>query len=313
MSDADPPYLRIAGELRERIATGRLRPGDRVPSTRAIMRDWGVALATATKALAVLGNEGLVDAVPRVGTVVAARRLHQQTPQRAARRPARPGARPGGALTVDRIVRCAVETADRDGIAALSMRGIAGRLEVPTMSLYRHVRSKDELVLLMIDATFGEEPYPAVAPTGWRETLAASARLQWASYRRHPWLAQVISLTRPQPLVNLFRIAEWNLTGLVPLGLGQQDLLDIHMTVCIFVRGVAIGLAPELEATEDTGLTGDEWADVDQPLIELLTNGPFPTFREVSGMGNYDLDLDRLFEFGLQRVLDGMEEMVSNR
>ncbi|MEJ3652566.1 TetR/AcrR family transcriptional regulator C-terminal domain-containing protein [Actinomycetes bacterium KLBMP 9759] len=304
MSDSEPPYLRIAGELRERIATGRLRPGDRVPSTRAVMRDWGVALATATKALAVLRNEGLVDAVPRVGTVVAARRPRQQ----AARRTVRPSA-----LTAERIVGCAVDTADREGIAALSMRGVAGRLGVPTMSLYRHVRSKDELVLLMIDATFGEEPYPAVEPSSWRETLAASARLQWASYRRHPWLAQVISLTRAQPLANLFRLAEWNLGALVPLGLGQQDMLDIHMTVCTYVRGVAIGLAPEQEATEDTGLTGDEWAEVDPSLVELVTDGPFPMFREVSGMGNYDLDLERLFEFGLQRLLDGLELMVGNR
>ncbi|MFD0349486.1 GntR family transcriptional regulator [Kitasatospora aburaviensis] len=70
--ETEPPFQRIAAELRRRIATGELAPGERVPSTRRIAQDWGVALATATKALTVLRLEGLVEALPRVGTVVAA-------------------------------------------------------------------------------------------------------------------------------------------------------------------------------------------------------------------------------------------------
>ena len=45
----DPPYLRIAAEIRRRIAVGELRPGDRVPSTRRITRKWGVAMATGSR------------------------------------------------------------------------------------------------------------------------------------------------------------------------------------------------------------------------------------------------------------------------
>ncbi|MFD0358781.1 winged helix-turn-helix domain-containing protein, partial [Streptomyces sp. NPDC127110] len=67
----EAPYARIAAELRRRIESGELRPGDRVPSTRAITQRWGVAMATASKVLAALGQEGLVRAVPGVGTVVA--------------------------------------------------------------------------------------------------------------------------------------------------------------------------------------------------------------------------------------------------
>src|SRR5258707_10107834 len=65
----DPPYARIVAELRERIETGGLAPGDRVPSTREITRQWGVAMATATKALTALRQAGLVRSVPGVGTV----------------------------------------------------------------------------------------------------------------------------------------------------------------------------------------------------------------------------------------------------
>ena len=59
MSDVNlPPYAQIAAELRDQIEKGTLAPGDRVPSTREITQRWGVAMATATKALAALRQEG---------------------------------------------------------------------------------------------------------------------------------------------------------------------------------------------------------------------------------------------------------------
>ncbi|HEX8628679.1 MAG TPA: winged helix-turn-helix domain-containing protein, partial [Catenuloplanes sp.] len=68
----DPPYARIVADIRARIVAGELRPGDRAPSTRQITRQWGVAMATASKALAALRQEGLVHPARGVGTVVSA-------------------------------------------------------------------------------------------------------------------------------------------------------------------------------------------------------------------------------------------------
>ena len=65
-----PPYRRIADEIRTRIADRELRPGDPVPSARGIAREWGVALATATKVLATLNAEGVTRSLPGRGTVV---------------------------------------------------------------------------------------------------------------------------------------------------------------------------------------------------------------------------------------------------
>jgi len=65
------PSERVAAEIRARIASGELGAGERVPSARQITREWGVAIATATRALAMLRDEGLVRAVQGVGTVVA--------------------------------------------------------------------------------------------------------------------------------------------------------------------------------------------------------------------------------------------------
>ena len=67
---SDPPYMQVVAQIRDQIQTGKLREGDRVPSARQIMRDWGISLATATKVLAALRSEGLARGIPGIGTVV---------------------------------------------------------------------------------------------------------------------------------------------------------------------------------------------------------------------------------------------------
>ena len=71
---ADPPYVQIARRIREDIELGVLAEGAMIPSAREISATWGVALATATKVHARLRSEGLIEAVPGVGTIVAGRR-----------------------------------------------------------------------------------------------------------------------------------------------------------------------------------------------------------------------------------------------
>lgn len=72
-----PPYLQIAEELRRRIVSGELAPGDHLPSGRQIARDWGCAYATAAKVLATLRKEGLVESYPGHATVVSSRQRHR--------------------------------------------------------------------------------------------------------------------------------------------------------------------------------------------------------------------------------------------
>ena len=103
------------------------------------------------------------------------------------RGPAEPVSRPGprGGLGVDRIVAAAVQRADREGLAALTMRGLATELGVGAMTLYTHVPGKGELVDLMYDAVLGEV-YPEPPAGDWRERLTAVARANWELFVRHP-------------------------------------------------------------------------------------------------------------------------------
>ncbi|WP_020673439.1 TetR/AcrR family transcriptional regulator C-terminal domain-containing protein [Amycolatopsis nigrescens] len=299
-----PPYARIVTEIRHRIATGELRAGDRVPSTRQLIQDWGVAMATATKALSTLRQEGLVRAVRGVGTVVA------DPSERPV--PAREPRAGDLELNRERVVLAAVAVADTEGLPALSMRRVATELDVATMSLYRHVRNKDELVLLMADAVLRENALPAEPPPQWRAGLEITLRAQWATYRSHPWLAQVLSVTRPQVLPALLAHTEWTLRVLHGHGLDQGTMLYAHITAFSYVRGIAVNLAPEAEAEQDTGMTYDEWmsAEGEPALAALVGPGSFPVFQEIAAGGEFDLDLDRLFEFGLTRLLDGFAALL---
>src|SRR5690348_17296802 len=78
-------------------------------------------------------------------------------------------------LTREAIVAAAVELADADGLAAPSMARLAERLECGTMSLYRHVADKDELVTFMLATAHGPPPSPPVG-TDWRGALRNWAR-----------------------------------------------------------------------------------------------------------------------------------------
>ncbi|WP_028815257.1 TetR/AcrR family transcriptional regulator C-terminal domain-containing protein [Streptomyces flavidovirens] len=307
----DPPYLRIVAAIRRRIADGELAPGDRVPSTRQIAGEWGVALATATKALTTLRLDGFVEARPRIGTVVAG-----TAPAAPTRRRPSPAPDPEQELSLDRIVRTAIEIADAEGLSALSMRGVAARLGVAAMSTYRYVSSKEDLVLHMADAAFGEESYPADALEDWRTRIELGARTLWSLYRKHPWLAQLGSLTRPLLVPNLMVHGEWMLGALDGHGLDPTTLFDIHVLLYSHVQGLAVHLEMEAHAEAATGQSEDQWMDSRAPALqELVESGRFPTFTKVVGAfeDGYDLRLDALFEFGLKALLDGVTSIVEGQ
>ena len=321
-SQPTPPYLRIASELKRRIAAGELRAGDRVPSTRQVAEEWGVAIATATKALGALVQEGVAEAVPRVGTVVSGTK--RSSTQHAARRGARQladAATPRSHGAEDdafrhRIVSTAIAIADEQGLPALSMRGVASKLGVPTMSLYRYLPSKEELVLRITDAALGEQTFPTERPAGFRAQLELAARLQWAVFRRHPWLARVLTLTRPLPLESTMVYADWVLSAIDGLGLDVATMMYIHVTLHSFVQGLAMNLEYEAQAEAETGITDHEHMERQGSAFRAFaTSGKYETFAKVaySLSDGFSMQLDTLFEFGLTPLLDGFALLVERQ
>jgi DNA-binding transcriptional regulator YhcF (GntR family) len=311
----DPPYARIVAALREQIEAGELAPGDRVPSTREITRRWGVAMATATKALTALRQAGLVKAVPGIGTVVEHSRRPTAEPAPHRRRtpsdstPGRDGWE--RALTTERIVAAAMAVADAEGINAASMRRVAADLGVATMSLYRHVADKDDLLMHMMDTALREWRFPDQPPDGWRARLELAGRMLWRTFVAHPWLASALSLTRPQPVAGGLAYTEWVIATLDAAGLDLSTTFTAHITLFNYVRGTAVNLELEAEAEATTGMDNEEWMDTQESAMRrIIATGDFPMFERVATT-EYDFDLDNLFEFGLQRLLDGMAVLIN--
>ncbi|MDT7553775.1 MAG: hypothetical protein QOI16_2311, partial [Pseudonocardiales bacterium] len=240
--------------------------------------------------------------VPGVGTVVVSR---------SAPRTSRPRRRVEQVLSLDRIVAAAVVIADAEGLEGLSMRRVATDLGASPMSLYRHVADKDDLLLGMMDRTLREARLPEVAPPGWRAALEVAARTLWTAFRRHPWLATALSLTRPQAFAGGLAYTEWVLKALDEGGLRSSLAFDVHLTLFTFVRGIAINLESEAAAQAASGLTNEEWMEnQDQRLRDIVDGGRFPHFERVVS-GGYDFDLDGLFERGLSYLLDGLAADLS--
>ena len=306
MSTSAPSrYLEIVAELRRRIQAGELGPGARVPSTRAIIDEWGVAMATATKVLSELRHEGLVRPVRGVGTVVAGDRPASRPPP-APRR----STGPEGGLTLQGIVAAGVKVADAEGLAAFSMRRVASEVGVATMSLYRHVADKDDLLLQMMDAVFRSWQLPPDPPSTWRPRLEVVARLIWDGCRQHPWLASALSITRPQALAGGLAISEFALTALDGLGLDHETTFTAYITLVNYVRGTALNLELEAEAEAVTGVDNEEWTNAQASRMRVLAEtGEFPVFTRYVSQ-EYDFDLDKLFEFGLGRLLDGIAVLL---
>jgi AcrR family transcriptional regulator len=300
-------YQAIAAAIRQGIETGRLRPGERVPSTREITRQWGVAVATATKALQALQAEGLVKGVVGVGTVVADRRSSsrpQGTVEPRRRRPRDTESE----LTRERIVLTAVAIADSEGLPAVTMRRLAVELGVAVMSLYRHVPSKDELVVLMVDHILRDNLLPAAVPGGWRERIEAMARLQWRTVKDHTWMASSgMSMTRPLLVPNGMAQTDWYIGLLTDLGFDHDTALQIHLAIAGLLSGVGASLQLEVEAVRDAGEPYAEWMDRSEKVMDQLDVATrFPHLAAVMNPP----DLDAVFDTGLALILDGLAQRL---
>ena len=217
------------------------------------------------------------------------------------------GRKPG--MTVSRIVATAIEIADTDGLGALSMRRVADALGVGTMSLYRYLPGKTELFELMLDTVMGEGGPPEPDPAGWRASLTAFARQSLAGYRRHPWLLEA-STSRGLMGPNQTAALDALLRMISGIGLTNGQMMAVVGLVISYVQGRARQLADGARAEQRSGVSDEQfWHDFAPLLDEHLDAGRFPALAAV--WRDEELSWEDEFEFGLERVLDGIEAFVN--
>ncbi|MFE0927643.1 TetR/AcrR family transcriptional regulator [Streptomyces mutabilis] len=225
------------------------------------------------------------------------------------RRPSR-GPKPG--LTLERIVEAAVEVADRDGLGAVSMRRIATELGTGTMSLYRYVPGKAELIDLMLDRV--QRPSEDADDLGdgdWRSALEALGHATLALYRRHTWLLEV-NQSRPVLGPAALDGMEKVLARIRPMGLTDPELVSTIVMIDGYVVGAARTQVYQEEAERTSGMTDAQfWRAQEPALVKAMTSGRYPVLASLSEDA-FGTGFDH-FGFGLRRILDGLEVLVAAR
>jgi AcrR family transcriptional regulator len=222
---------------------------------------------------------------------------------------------PKPSRSVDEVVAAAIALADAEGLAALSVRRVAEALGLSPMSLYTYVPSKAELLDLMLDRV-AQEIAPPDAPD-WRGRLEQLARGRWAMAQRHPWLMQV-GMHRPPLGPHILAAAEAGLRALDGLGLSEAEMDQLTTVLSDYVRGAVRAALDAREVERLSGMSDEQWWAMNQPLIrELVDAERFPTLSKIGEAYKSGAmvapDQDRSFDFGLQRVLDGIAAFIEQR
>ena len=223
------------------------------------------------------------------------------------------GPKPG--LSPERVVATAIEMADAEGLAAVSMRGLAGALGVAPMSLYTYVPTKAELLDLMLDAVYLAMPREPWGRKGWRSRATAVAEANRALFDQHPWAAE-ISTSRPPLGPGQLAKYEHELRALEATGLDDVQLDGALTFLLDFVRAWARS-AHEVEAgRRASGMTDEAWWEATAPVLERAVDPEaYPTATRVgtaAGEAHGSAYApDAVWRFGLDRVLDGLAALVA--
>jgi AcrR family transcriptional regulator len=220
---------------------------------------------------------------------------------------------PKRGVTPDDVVQAAVEIADEDGLAAVTMNAVATRLGFTTMAVYRYFPNKETLLDAVIDAGMGRPPRPAEPRGDWRSEVAQWARAKRAMLCARPWLAELPFVAAPHG-PNWLGWLEAVLEPLSRTGLSAADTGEMLSIVDGYTRG-ASDTAISLARARARGISVEQWAAaVGADLGRAIGDPRFPKFAALltAPSDGRPRTMDESFDFGLARVLDGIERYVDS-
>jgi AcrR family transcriptional regulator len=214
-------------------------------------------------------------------------------------------------LTRERVVRAAIALADDDGIEALSMRKLARDLGVEAMSLYNHVKNKDDLVDAMVDLVVREIELPA--DPEWETAIRRCAVSAYDTFLRHPWACSLVMAPRDLRMEEnpRLRYMDWLLRRLDEAGFSPELTYRGYHALDSHILGFTMWHLGHSAGGDDlTG--GRDPADFIAELVPRLTAAGYPHLAEhaeqhVSAPWTETL---REFEFGLDLILDGLKKAL---
>lgn len=220
--------------------------------------------------------------------------------------------RPRVPLTRDRVLRAAVALADRHGVEAVTMRGLAEEFGVEAMSLYHHVHNKDDLLNGVVDVVMGEINdavrgiAPPTKPAAWKAVLRTRILAAREVFLRHPWAPAVFQTRTDTPL----SVLDYYDSVLALMQTGGFTHQQAHHAMHA-LGSRALGFTQELftPAAGDTApdvdalhLMADRLPHLAAMLLDVAHDDPDST------LGWCDDQAE--FEFGLDLILDGLERLI---
>lgn len=216
----------------------------------------------------------------------------------------RRGPRP--AFTLEEIARAGIAIADTDGLAAVTMQRVAGALGVTKMALYRYVPGKAELVGLMIDIGLGGPP--PQPHRDWRATLEAWSRALFTRFAAHPWALEAAVGARVMG-PNELGWLEQAVGALSGNGLDGSEMLDVAVTLVGHVRN----LAQQATAIPGGGAGAEEAMEHGLAALIQGREDRFPALAAALTGAKTSEKQDQALDFGLARILDGVEVLIAQR
>lgn len=222
---------------------------------------------------------------------------------------------PARSVTVEQVVDAALDLADEQGIAAVTIRAVAERVGVSAMSVYTYVPGKPELLDLMVDtryARMSRRPWPG---RPWRERLTAVAEANRELLTAHRWLTEVAALSRPPLGPGVMAKYEHELAAFDDTGLTDVEIDAALSYLLGFVQSHCRAAHDAARATTDTAMSDAEWWAANQPVLaRALDPGTYPRAVRIGAAAGEAAgsawSADRAWEFGLARTLDGLAALV---
>lgn len=199
-----------------------------------------------------------------------------------------------------RIAGAAIEIADRDGLAAVSIRRVAASIGAGGASLYRYLKSHDELIELIVDTVSGEydlDPSDEPPPI----QLLALARQGRAIMHRHPWLAPLL-LTRPSMGPNTLRYLERALSAMEPVDMPGPDKMQ---TVAMMTAITSAYVQNELASAANNGTALDGENVRLKYLSKVIQSGNYPLFAGALTGQHHPGSPDEIFTTVITNYLAG--------
>jgi AcrR family transcriptional regulator len=201
-------------------------------------------------------------------------------------------------LSRERVLAAGLDLADEQGLDAVSMRRVGESLGVEAMSLYRHVRNKDDLLDGMVDAAIAR--FPARDESmAWRESLRTLVRGAHAVLLAHPWVA-ALATSRPAVGPARLRFVDAVLGTLSAGGCSPQLAHDAMHAIEVHVFAFTL---QELRLQGGTSAHGYRLDDV------LARADALPHLAATLAVAEHDHVAE--FEFVLELLIVGIERAIA--